>query len=78
MRFSFYSCKVNNSLSLQVIVERERQRQKEIKREGLLFLDQNKCNHVMFFVKVIQLCLILCNSMATESMEFFRPEYWSG
>ena len=29
-------------------------------------------------VKVAQSCLILCDPMDYKSMEFFRPEYWSG
>ena len=30
-------------------------------------------------VKVTQLCLTLCDPMdCTQSMEFSRPEYWSG
>ena len=29
-------------------------------------------------VKVIQLCLTLCDPMGIQSMEFSRPEYWSG
>ena len=29
-------------------------------------------------VKVAQSCLTLCNPMTTQSMEFSRPEYWSG
>ena len=29
-------------------------------------------------VKVAQLCLTLCDPMAIQSMEFSRPEYWSG
>ena len=28
-------------------------------------------------VKVIQLCLTLCNPWTMQSMEFSRPEYWS-
>ena len=28
--------------------------------------------------KVPQSCPILCNRMEVQSMEFFRPEYWSG
>ena len=29
-------------------------------------------------VKVIHSCLTLCNPMDCASVEFFRPEYWSG
>ena len=29
-------------------------------------------------VKVAQLCPALCDPMDTQSMEFSRPEYWSG
>ena len=29
-------------------------------------------------VKVTQLCPILCNPGTMQSMEFSRPEYWSG
>ena len=29
-------------------------------------------------VKVIQLCLTLCDPMGIQAMEFSRPEYWSG
>ena len=35
----------------------------------------------LLFLKVAQLCLTLCHSMACQvplSMEFSRPEYWSG
>ena len=29
-------------------------------------------------VKIAQLCPTLCNPMTIQSMEFSRPEYWSG
>ena len=29
-------------------------------------------------VKVTQSCPTLCNLWTTQSIEFFRPEYWSG
>ena len=29
-------------------------------------------------VKVTQLCLTLCDPWTIQSMEFSRPEYWSG
>ena len=28
--------------------------------------------------KSLQLCLTLCDPMDLQSMEFSRPEYWSG
>ena len=30
------------------------------------------------YVKIAQLCPALCNPMEYKSMEFSRPEYWSG
>ena len=35
-------------------------------------------DHTLSEVKVTQLCLTLCDSWTTESMEFSRPGYWSG
>ena len=32
----------------------------------------------LFQIKVAQSCQTLCDPMAIQSMEFSRPEYWSG
>ena len=34
--------------------------------------------HLVSEVKVAQLCPTLCDPWTIESMEFSRPEYWSG
>ena len=43
-------------------------------------MGKKKLKVVIFISKVIvaQSCPTLCNPMVTKSMEFSRPEYWSG
>ena len=51
--------------------------------QPLSFLNQiyfklKKYTHIYYIVKVAQSCPTLCDPMTIESMEFSRPEYWSG
>ena len=43
-----------------------------------IYLKLKKYIHIYYIVKVAQLCPTLCDPMTIQSMEFFRPEYWSG
>ena len=44
----------------------------------LLMYAVKECQVLQVKVKVAQLCLTLCDPWTIQSMEFFRPKYWSG
>ena len=45
---------------------------------GTLVTIVNPVSGTLLKVKVAQSCPTLCDPMTIESMEFSRPEYWSG
>jgi len=67
--------KINKQIHLQKKPNKNKPNQtmKRLKKNYNLKYDERS---FFFFLKVAQLCLTLCDSI--RSMEFSRPEYWSG
>ena len=66
--------KINKQIHLQKKPNKNKPNQtiKSLKKNYNLKNDER----TFFFLKVTQLCLTLCDNI--QSMEFSRPEYWSG